>query len=60
MYMTGSRPPPRGGGGAGPERHSRVFWVELCRPGFHTLTLFKIKIVYFATLFKTRDLILRS
>ena len=56
MYMTGSRPPP--GGGPGPGRHSRVFWVELCRPGFHTLTLFKIKIV--ATLFKTRDLILRS
>ena len=37
--------PPRG-------RHSRVFSVELCRTGLHILTLFKIKIVDFATLFK--------
>ena len=34
--------------------HSREVWVEVCRQGLQTLTLFKTKIAHFATLFKTR------
>ena len=40
---------PRGGG------HSREVYVELCRLDLQALTLFKTKLAYFATLFKTGD-----
>ena len=33
-------------------------WVEVCHEGLQFLTLFKRKIVYLVSLFKTRDLIL--
>ena len=36
----------RGGGGA----DSGEVWVELCRRGLQTLTLFKTKIAHFATM----------
>ena len=39
-----------GGGG-----HSREVWVEVCRRGLQTPTLFEIKTSHFATLFKTGD-----
>ena len=42
-----------GGGWGG--AHSREVWVELCRGGLQTPTLFKTKIAHFATLFKTGD-----
>ena len=38
--------PQSGGGGA----DSGEVWVELCRRGLQTLTLFKTKIAHFATL----------
>ena len=34
---------------------SRGVWVELCRRGLQTQTLFKTKIAHFDALFKTRD-----
>ena len=37
------------------EGHSREVWVEVCRRDLQTPTLFKTKIVHFATLFKTGD-----
>ena len=39
--------------------HSREILVEVCRRCLQIPTLFKSKIVHFATLFKTRDLISR-
>ena len=39
-----------GGGGV----HLREVWVEVCYRGLQTLSLFKTKIVYFASLFQTR------
>ena len=44
---------PGGAGGGG--RHSKKVWVELCRRGLQTPTLFKTKIAHFASLFKTGD-----
>ena len=44
-----------GGGGGGT---SREVWVGVCCQGLQTLTLFKAKSIHFATLFKTRDLLL--
>ena len=41
-----------GGGGGG---DSREVWVEVCRRGLQTPTLFKTKTSHFATLFKTGD-----
>ena len=38
-----------------PGVHSNDVWVEVCRRGLETLTLFKTKIFHFATLFKTRS-----
>ena len=35
--------------------HSREVWVELCRRGLQTPTLFRTKIAHFTTLFKTGD-----
>ena len=35
--------------------HSRKVWVELCRRGLQTPTLFKTKIAHFASLFNTGD-----
>ena len=42
-----------GDGGWG--RHSREVWVEVCRRGPQTPTLFETKTSHFATLFKTGD-----
>ena len=36
-----------------PGGHSREVWEEVCRWGVQTPTLFRTKIAYFATLFKT-------
>lgn len=40
----------------GTGEHSKEVLVEVSCRGLETLTLFKTKIVHFATLFKTRDL----
>ena len=42
----------KGGGGGG---LSREVWVEVCRQGLQTETLFKIEIAHLATLFKAGD-----
>ena len=42
------------GGGGG--EHWTEFWKEVCRRGHQTLTLFKTKILHFATMFMTYDL----
>ena len=38
-----------------PEGHSRDVWVEVCRRGLQTPTLFKTKIAHFDALFTTED-----